>query len=102
MSFKDDSDSNEAEILVVEDSPTRALMLKLKFLNEELKEANEDLHREIEARKLAEAERLKVAKLEGALEMAGAVCHELNQPLQVILSNSGRFSQNGQIKSNLF
>lgn len=27
-------------------------------------------------------------KMEGVLEMAGAVCHEMNQPLQVILSNS--------------
>ena len=27
-------------------------------------------------------------KLEGVLEMAGAVCHEMNQPMQVILGNS--------------
>ncbi len=34
-------------------------------------------------RKMADRE-----KLEGALEMAGAVCHEVNQPLQVILGQA--------------
>jgi signal transduction histidine kinase len=38
--------------------------------------------RDITDRKLAEAERLKREKLQGVLEMAGAACHELNQPLQ--------------------
>jgi len=32
----------------------------------------------------AETEKLYREKLQGALEMAGAVCHELNQPLQAI------------------
>ena len=32
--------------------------------------------------KIAEKERMRGEKLQGALEMAGAVCHELNQPLQ--------------------
>ena len=35
-------------------------------------------------RKRSERERLKTEKLEGVLEMAGASCHELNQPIQVI------------------
>jgi PAS domain S-box-containing protein len=34
--------------------------------------------------KLATQELLKTEKLQSILEMAGAVCHELNQPLQVI------------------
>ena len=38
-------------------------------------------------KKLAETKRTK-EKLTGALEMAGAVCHELNQPLQAILISS--------------
>ncbi len=40
--------------------------------------------RDITARKRAEKERLQREKLQGVLEMAGAACHELNQPLQYI------------------
>jgi len=35
-------------------------------------------------RKQAEADKVKTEKLQGVLELAGAVCHELNQPLQAI------------------
>lgn len=38
--------------------------------------------RDITHRKLAEQEQFKRIKLQGVLEMAGATCHELNQPLQ--------------------
>jgi PAS domain S-box-containing protein len=38
--------------------------------------------RDITDRKEAEAERMRREKLEGVLEMAGAACHELNQPMQ--------------------
>ena len=38
--------------------------------------------RDITHRKLAEQEQLQRIKLQGVLEMAGATCHELNQPLQ--------------------
>ncbi|MRR14671.1 sensor protein ResE, partial [archaeon] len=37
-------------------------------------------------RKRAEEEMKYREKIQGVLEMAGAVCHELNQPLQVITS----------------
>jgi PAS domain S-box-containing protein len=40
--------------------------------------------RDISDRKQAEKERLQKEKLQGVLEMAGAACHELNQPLQVL------------------
>jgi PAS domain S-box-containing protein len=40
--------------------------------------------RDISDRKQAEKERLKKEKLQGVLEMAGAACHELNQPLQIV------------------
>ena len=40
--------------------------------------------RDISHRKQAEKERLQKEKLQGVIEMAGAACHELNQPLQVI------------------
>jgi len=43
--------------------------------------------RDITSRKRAEEEEKHSEKLSAALEMAGAICHELNQPLQVI---SGR------------
>ena len=39
-------------------------------------------------RKRSEQERLRRKKLEGVLEMAGASCHELNQPMQVISGHS--------------
>jgi len=39
-------------------------------------------------RKAAEKERLEKERLQGVLEMAGAVCHEINQPLQAILGYS--------------
>lgn len=39
----------------------------------------------ISLRKAAEKERYERERLQGVLEMAGAICHELNQPLQAIL-----------------
>lgn len=42
------------------------------------------ISRDISERKQIEKERLYNKKLQGAFEMAGAVCHELNQPLQFI------------------
>jgi chemotaxis protein methyltransferase CheR len=41
-------------------------------------------------RKRAEQERIQKEKLQAILEMAGAVCHELNQPLQVVSVSSER------------
>jgi len=41
--------------------------------------------RDISERKKGDEERLKREKLQGVVEMAGAVCHELNQPMQSIL-----------------
>ncbi len=46
------------------------------------------LNRQIRRRHSAEDQLLQHEKMEGAMEMAGAVCHELNQPLQMILGNS--------------
>ncbi|MCP4726543.1 MAG: PAS domain S-box protein [bacterium] len=40
--------------------------------------------RDISERKLLEEERLLREKFQGVLELSGAACHELNQPLQVI------------------
>jgi PAS domain-containing protein len=42
------------------------------------------LLRDITAHRQAQEEKLKSEKLKGALEMAGAVCHKLNQPIQGI------------------
>jgi len=41
--------------------------------------------KEITDRKRAEEERLQKEKLQAVLDMAGAACHELNQPLQAIM-----------------
>lgn len=40
--------------------------------------------RDITERRRAEKERRHREKLQGVLEMAGAVCHEMNQPMQII------------------
>ncbi|MBF0574141.1 MAG: PAS domain S-box protein, partial [Desulfamplus sp.] len=39
---------------------------------------------DISERKLADEEKIKNEKLQAVLEIAGAVCHELNQPLQAL------------------
>lgn len=39
---------------------------------------------DITSHKRAEKERMERQKLEGVLEMAGAICHELNQPMQAL------------------
>jgi PAS domain S-box-containing protein len=44
--------------------------------------------RDISELKKAEAERLQKEKMQGVLEMAGAACHELNQPMTVIKAYS--------------
>jgi PAS domain S-box-containing protein len=38
--------------------------------------------------KKAEKDKMRKEKLEGVLEMAGAICHEINQPLQVVMGQS--------------
>jgi PAS domain-containing protein len=43
---------------------------------------------DISQRKAGEKEKFEKEKLQGVLEMAGAVCHEINQPLQAILGYS--------------
>ena len=43
---------------------------------------------DISQREVAQKERVEKEKLQGVLEMAGAVCHEINQPLQTILGYS--------------
>ncbi len=43
---------------------------------------------DISIRKAAEKETYEKERLQGVLEMAGAVCHEINQPLQAILGYS--------------
>lgn len=45
------------------------------------------ISRDTTDRKRAEEERLKRERLEGVLELAGAACHELNQPVQTISLN---------------
>lgn len=52
---------------------------------------------DISEREEAHKEKLKREKLQGVLEMAGAICHEINQPLQTILGYSTLFSDNESI-----
>ena len=46
------------------------------------------LNRQIQRLQRAEARLLLNEQMKGVVEMAGAVCHELNQPLQMILGNA--------------
>jgi PAS domain S-box-containing protein len=50
--------------------------------------------RDITDRKKAEEERLHREKFQGVLETAGAVCHELNQPMQAISGYAELLSMN--------
>ncbi|MCF6246294.1 MAG: GAF domain-containing protein [Desulfobacula sp.] len=43
---------------------------------------------DISQRKIGEKEKFEKERLQGVLEMAGAICHEINQPLQAILGYS--------------
>jgi len=47
-----------------------------------------EISRDITESKRAEEERLHGQKLQGVIEMAGGVCHELNQPMQAALGYS--------------
>ncbi|THB72632.1 MAG: PAS domain-containing protein [Desulfobacteraceae bacterium] len=49
--------------------------------------------RDVTKEKKAEMEKIKIEKLQGVIEMAGAVSHELNQPMQVIYLASDLLSQ---------
>lgn len=60
---------------------------------------------DISERKRAEKEQLHREKLQAVLEMAGAICHEMNQPMQIIsgLSEflSMNISEDDQIKGKI-
>jgi sensor histidine kinase regulating citrate/malate metabolism len=50
-------------------------------------------NRSMKKRTQLEAERLQRERLEGVIEMAGAACHEFNQPLQALLGYSELLSE---------
>ncbi|RLC06747.1 MAG: hypothetical protein DRH34_00075 [Deltaproteobacteria bacterium] len=52
---------------------------------------------DISQRELAQKEKLEREKLQGVLEMAGAVCHEINQPLQSIIGYSTLYQDNDSL-----
>jgi len=54
---------------------------------------------DISQREHIQKEKLEKEKLQGVLEMAGAVCHEINQPLQAILGYSSLYQDNDAISS---
>ncbi len=51
---------------------------------EELERNVKRLRKEVARYRRAEREGLRRERLQGVLEMAGAVCHEFNQPMQVL------------------
>lgn len=52
---------------------------------------------DISLRDIAQKEKIEKEKLQGVLEMAGAICHEINQPLQAILGYCALFDLPGAI-----
>ena len=54
---------------------------------------------DISQREVVQKAKLEKEKLQGVLEMAGAVCHEINQPLQTILGYSTLYQDNDIISS---
>ena len=60
---------------------------------------------DISERKRAEEEQLRREKLQVVLEMAGAICHELNQPMQIISGYSDmllmNISENDPVKGKI-
>ncbi len=61
------------------------VLIPFKYKN---KSAVQIILQDITKRKNIESERLHKEKLQGVLEIAGAVCHELNQPMQIALGYS--------------
>jgi len=57
---------------------------------------------DIREHKQAESERIQKEKLQGVVEMAGAVCHEMNQPLQVVAGLSELLAMDIKEGSPLF
>ena len=65
-------------------SAQRGFLMGKRLTYQELKHKVEKLEKEAAEHKCAERERLQRERLQGVLEMAGAVCHELNQPMQAL------------------
>lgn len=57
--------------------------------------------RDITHRKRAEQEKLQREKLQGVLEMAGATCHELGQPLQIAFALIDRLVETTRKNDNI-
>lgn len=58
---------------------------------------------DISQRKAVEEEKVEMERLQGVLELAGAVCHEINQPLQAIMGFSELLlvaSESEKVKEN--
>jgi signal transduction histidine kinase len=58
------------------------------LLESKVIERTASLEHEIEVRSQVETQLRHQEKLKGVIEMAGGVCHELNQPLQILLGYS--------------
>ena len=66
------------------DGTTVPVEVSIRIISREGKGLAMRFVRDISERKQVEKERYHYEKLQGILEMAGAICHELNQPMQII------------------
>ena len=68
-----------------EEFPATVLLSRIELGEKQLLQATV---RDVSQYKRMEENRIEKEKLQGVIEMAGAVCHELNQPLQVVYGYS--------------
>jgi C4-dicarboxylate-specific signal transduction histidine kinase len=68
--------------------------MAMKLTYKELEQRVKHLEKQARVLKREREERLQRERLQGVLEMAGAVCHELNQPMQVLSAYCERSLRN--------
>jgi len=76
---KKDGELFKAHIILTSSHPEKAL------------ESTIATFADISLREIAQEEKMEKEKLQGVLEMAGAICHEINQPLQTIMGYASLF-----------
>ena len=92
MSFYDKLkfDSNGLIPAIVQEQKTGRVVM-MAWMNRASLESTIATFTDISLRDIAQQEKLEKEKLQGVLEMAGAICHEINQPIQAIIGYSELF-----------
>ncbi len=78
----------ESELVRKDGTPFPAQIILASAGKKSSYELTIDIIIDLSKRKNAQVQKIQHEKLQGVLEIAGAVCHELNQPLKAILDDS--------------